>query len=44
LTRLRKEVKTLGISYDMVATDNWDSFLSAFEEDNQAAGKEHTVG
>jgi IS1 family transposase len=28
----------------MVATDNWDSFLSAFWEDNHEAGKEYRVG
>jgi IS1 family transposase len=42
--KLRKRIKGLGISYDMVATDDRDSFLSAFEEDNQVAGKEHTAG
>jgi IS1 family transposase len=42
--KLRKRIKRLGISYDMAATDDRDSFLSAFEEDNQAAGKEHTAG
>jgi hypothetical protein len=28
----------------MVATDDWDSFVSAFGEDNHEGGKEHTVG
>ncbi|MDR2740837.1 MAG: IS1 family transposase, partial [Treponema sp.] len=28
--KLRKRIKGLGISYDMVATDDWDSFFSAF--------------
>jgi hypothetical protein len=44
LVRLRKRIKRLGISYDRVATDDWDGFLSAFGEDNQVGGKEHTVG
>jgi IS1 family transposase len=42
--KLRKRIKRLGISYDMVATDDWDSFVSAFGEDNHEVGKEHTVG
>jgi hypothetical protein len=28
----------------MVATDNWDSILSAFGEDSHEVGKEYTVG
>jgi IS1 family transposase len=39
--RLRRKIKRLGIRYDMVATDDWDSFLSAFEEDRHVVGKEH---
>jgi IS1 family transposase len=42
--KLRKRIQGLGISYDLVVTDNGDSFLAAFEEDNQVGGKEHTVG
>jgi IS1 family transposase len=42
--KLRKRLKRLGISYDRIATDDWDSFLSAFGEDSHEAGKEHTVG
>jgi IS1 family transposase len=42
--KLRKRIRGLGISYDKVATDDWDSFLSAFGEDNRDTGKEHTVG
>jgi IS1 family transposase len=38
--KVEKEDKRAGISYDMVAMDNWDSFLSAFEEDNQVVGIE----
>jgi IS1 family transposase len=34
----------LGISYDRIATDNWDSFLSVFEEDQHEVGKKYTVG
>jgi hypothetical protein len=42
--KLRIRVKRLGISCDRAATDDWDSFLSAFGEDNQRVGKEHRVG
>ncbi|MHB9292251.1 hypothetical protein Holit_01346 [Hollandina sp. SP2] len=28
----------------MVVMDDWDIFLSAFGEENQAGGKEYTVG
>jgi IS1 family transposase len=42
--KLRKRIQGLGISYDKVATDDWDSFLSAFGEDNYDTGKKHTVG
>jgi IS1 family transposase/transposase-like protein len=42
--KLRKRIKGLGISYDLVATDDWDSFVSAFGEDNHEVGKEYTVG
>jgi IS1 family transposase len=42
--KLSKRIKRLGISYDMVGTDDWDSFISAFVEDNHEAGKEYTVG
>jgi IS1 family transposase len=42
--KLRERIKGLGISYDMVAMDDWDSFVSAFREDNHEVGKEHTEG
>jgi IS1 family transposase len=34
----------MGISYEWIATDEWDSFVAAFAEDNHKTGKEHTVG
>jgi IS1 family transposase len=37
-------IKRLGISYDKIATDDWDSFLAAIAEDNHETGKKHTVG
>ena len=42
--KLRKELKRLGIGYDRLGVDNWDSFLKAFAGDGKDAGKEHTVG
>jgi IS1 family transposase len=42
--KLRKRIQGLGISYDRIATDDGDSFLSAFGEDLHDAGKEHTLG
>jgi IS1 family transposase len=42
--KLRKRLRRLGISYDRAATDDWDSFLSAFAEDKHDTGKNHTVG
>ena len=43
-TKLRKRLKRLGITYDRIACDGWDSFLSAFKEDELLIGKKHTVG
>jgi IS1 family transposase/transposase-like protein len=42
--KLRKRIKRMGISYDRLATDNWDSFLTAFSEDTHLIGKKYTVG
>jgi IS1 family transposase len=41
---LRKRIFDLGISFGSIATDNWDSFLTAFKEDNHIIGKKNTVG
>ena len=42
--KLRKRLKRLGVSYDRIACDEWDSFLRAFKEDEKLVGKKHTVG
>jgi IS1 family transposase len=42
--KLRKRIQRLGISCDRIATDDGDSFLSAFAEDNHDTGKKHTIG
>ena len=42
--KLRKRIRSMGISYDRIGTDDWQSFIRAFLEDNQDVGKEFTVG
>ena len=42
--KLRERLKRLGVSWDEIACDGWDSFLKAFEADRLLVGKEHTVG
>ena len=42
--KLRKRLKRLEITYDRIACDQWDSFLTAFKEDELLVGKEYTVG
>jgi IS1 family transposase len=42
--KLRKKLSSLGIGFDTVYTDNWESFNTAFSEDNHITGKENTVG
>jgi IS1 family transposase len=42
--KLGKRIKRPGISYDRIATDDWESFVSAFGEDNHRIGKEYTIG
>ena len=41
--KLRVRLLRLGIRYDRVAIDLWDSFRSAFKEDEQLVGKQYTV-
>lgn len=42
--KLKEKIKSLGITYDCIATDDWRSFLQAFGKENHAVGKRHTVG
>ena len=37
--KLRKRLKRLGIRYNRIASDEWDSFLTAFKEDELLIGK-----
>ena len=42
--KLRENISSLGIIFDTVYTDDWDSFRNAFAADNHIIGKENTVG
>jgi IS1 family transposase len=37
--RLREKLFKLGISFGCICTDNWQSFITGFKEDNQIVGK-----
>ena len=41
---LKKKLTDLGVSYGSIATDEWDSFVAVFKEDNHLIGKKYTVG
>ena len=42
--KLRDNLKSKGINYDVIYTDNWDSFIAVFQSDNHIIGKENTKG
>jgi IS1 family transposase len=42
--KLRKKLLASGVSYDSISTDNRESFIIAFQQDNHIKGKKHTVG
>ena len=42
--KLRRRLKRLGVTYDRIACDERDSFLTAFNEDEKLVGKKYTVG
>jgi IS1 family transposase len=42
--KLRKRLKDLGVTYNKIVMDNWDSFVTAFATDKKLIGKKHTVG
>jgi IS1 family transposase len=42
--KLRKKLIAAGITYDRICTDNRESFVIAFQQDNHVIGKYHTVG
>ena len=42
--KLRKRLQRLGIQYKRIVCDDWDSFLTAFKEDELLIGKQYTSG
>jgi IS1 family transposase/transposase-like protein len=42
--KLRDKILSMGITYDSVCSDNWDSFIAVFQKDNHILGKANTVG
>jgi IS1 family transposase/transposase-like protein len=44
VNRLKKKLSDFGVRYGSIATDNWDSFVAAFKDDNHLIGKKYTVG
>ena len=42
--QLREKLSQMGVSFDCIRCDNWESFLVAFELDNKQIGKQFTVG
>ena len=42
--RLREKIIALGVTYDRIATDDWESFIKTFSVDAHDIGKQHTVG
>jgi len=42
--KLYHKIKTLGISFDMICTDNWSSFTKVFGKEVHLVGKNYTQG
>jgi IS1 family transposase len=42
--KLRDKLSSMGITFDTVFTDNWNSFITVFQLDNHIIGKENTKG
>ena len=42
--KLRKNLSDMGITFDSICTDEWQSFVRAFSTDNHTVGKSHTIG
>jgi IS1 family transposase len=42
--KMRDKLISMGISYDTICTDNWDSFIAVFKDDNHVIGKDNTRG
>ncbi len=43
MQNLRDKLRSMGISYDVVYTDKWDSLISVFHQDNNII-KKNTKG
>jgi IS1 family transposase/transposase-like protein len=43
-SRLRKRLQQLGVKYNRIGSDKWDSFLLSFGDDVLLTGKRYTVG
>jgi IS1 family transposase len=41
---LKKKLSDSSVNYGSIATDDWDSFVTAFKGENHLAGKKYTVG
>jgi IS1 family transposase len=41
---LKKKLSYLGASYGSIASDDWDSFVTAFKDKNHLMGKKYIVG
>jgi IS1 family transposase len=39
-----KKLSDFGVSYGNIATDDWNSFVTAFKGENHLIGKKYTVG
>jgi IS1 family transposase len=42
--KLKQKLSDLGVNYGSIATDEWDSFVTAFKGENHFIGKKYTVG
>ena len=42
--RLRDKIIAMGVTYDRIATDDWEAFVKTFNSDSHDIGKQHTVG
>jgi len=42
--KLKEKIKASGVSFGAIASDNWDSFITAFKGENHLIGKKYTVG
>jgi len=41
---LREKIIALGVTYDRIATGDWESFIKTFSVDAHDVGKQHSVG